>query len=1161
MTAHHHPARVQQENHKSFAAKLKPNHATLFGLLMLLSGQAFAASNLVLNQTDNPDPGAAGGNFSYTVSATNAGPDTATGVSITDTLPPGSTFVSVNAPAGVACTTPAVGSGGTVNCTLPDMPQSVTPINTVITVVLPTAGAYTNNVSITSASNNPNTVGAQPQNTTALAASDMQMTIVSPASGTNVVAGQSYSYVLNTKNNGPDDVAAGGQVRISFSVPTGSSILYAPTGSGWSCTPTGGYPLSSGTIVCSTAALANGATSSNLTAYAVANATGSIAAAFATSAVNSNGDAVPDGNTSNNTASVAVNSSPGSDVSISATRTPNPVAQGSNVNYTLTPRFNGGLAPGSTGTQTITVTSVLDAGLTYVPGSATGSGWSCSNSGQTLTCTRPGPYTGGNFTNMPSIGFQATANTAGVLNNNFSIAIPETDPDLNNNSGTIAVTSSNEADLSIQKLSSLNPVVPGQNFNYTLRVRNNGLLAVAAGQTITVTDNIPAGITLTAAPSGNGWSCSGAGAGPVTVTCTRSGPLSANTNAPDITLPVQITSAGATTNTASVALNGAGPVDTNTANNTSSVGVTASGTQANLAITKTASGTVNAGQPLTYTLNVTNNGPDPSTNVTVTDALSSLINTGGLQSITTTQGTCTPSAPRNGTSQNVSCNLGTLNNGANATITITVLPNIAVTGNRTNTATVTSPDIGDPDRSNNTATATSTVTAVVDLAAAKSATPSPVPAGAPLTYVATITNNGPSSAQNVAMADTLPTNATFIDVVNVSNSGTCTSPAAGATGGTLNCSWPAAVVSGGQRTVTYRVRPLTSAAGGVLNNSVTASTATTETNPANNTATTSTPVTAVQLDVLINKTVSNASIPLGAPTTYTVTVTNNGPSEATGVVMTDSFPAPAANYPITITPSTPTAVFSYQGNLVINPAGSGTCTEPAIGATSGVLTCSFPTLDQAQSATISYDQKAESITQSGATSGTTYNFASVKINETETIPVDNNYASQSTSTFRPTSNADLAVTKTLTTPSNGTLIPGQSAVYDITATNNGPDTSQSAQINDTLPAGLTFVSAPGCVFDSGTVSCDLGTLANGATKSFTVSTTVNQPYNGASPLVNVATVDAPGDPNLSNNTARVSSNIQGMASIPTLRDWALGLLIGLITIMGLRMFRRDTHAA
>lgn len=48
------------------------------GALLLAAGSAFAASNLVVNQTDNPDPGAAGENFSYRVEVTNSGPDTAT---------------------------------------------------------------------------------------------------------------------------------------------------------------------------------------------------------------------------------------------------------------------------------------------------------------------------------------------------------------------------------------------------------------------------------------------------------------------------------------------------------------------------------------------------------------------------------------------------------------------------------------------------------------------------------------------------------------------------------------------------------------------------------------------------------------------------------------------------------------------------------------------------------------------------------------------------------------------------------------------------------------------------------------------------------------------------------------------------------------------------
>lgn len=1123
--------------------------------LVSVSSTAYAASNLVINQTDNPDPVPAGGNVTYTVGVANSGTTAATGVTLSDTLPSGSTFVSATAPSGGSCSQ----AGGVVSCNLPDVPTGGSTVNTTIVVTLPTSGAYTNNASVSSPDNSPNTVDAQPQNTTAVAAADLQMNITSPTAGANVVAGQTYNYVTSITNNGPDQVESGGQIKVSFDVPTGASIT-GFSGSGWSCSPSSGYPLSSGTITCAHAGpLASGATSSNLTFTAAANATGSIGAAFSASATKTNGDAMPDANLGNNTASVSVNATPGSDVSITGSSSPNPVAQGSNVTYTLHPRFNGGIQPGSTGSNTITVTSTLGSGLTYVPASASGTGWSCSASGQTITCTRPGPYTGGNYTNMPAITLQATANTTGTLNNDVSITIPETDPNTVNNNTTIGVNSSNDADLRIIKSASLNPVVVGQAFNYTINVRNLGLLAVGAGQTITVTDNIPAGTTVTALPSGSGWTCTGTGAGPVTVTCTRSGPLNRNTDAPNITIPAQITTAGATSNTASVALTGTGPVDNNSGNNTSTVNgtATASGNEADLSLTKTASGDVDAGQPLTYTLTVKNAGPGASTNVTLSDSLNSLINNGGLQSITASQGTCTPAAPANGTSQNVSCNLGTINSGGSATVSITVLPNIAVTGPRTNTASVTSPDIGDPDRTNNTASATSQVTAVADITVAKSATPSPVHAGAPLTYVATITNNGPSSAQAVTMTDTLPTNASFIDVQNVSNGGTCgTQPNPGDTGGQLVCNWSTAVASGSQRTVTYRVRPLTSAVGSNVDNSVAVTTSTKESDTTNNSATTSTPVDPVQLDVLINKSVSNPSVPLGGTTTYTVTVTNNGPSEATGVVMTDSYPDPAANYPITPPAHQTTAAFSYQGGLSVNHGG--TCTEPSVGATTGELTCTFPTLDQGETATITYDMKAESITQAGSLSGQMTNFASVKPNETETIPVNNNYASQTTSTYRSSSNADLAITKTLTTPSNGTLIPGNDAVYDISVVNNGPDTSQSAQAIDVLPTGLTFVSAPGCAFDSGTntVSCDLGTMNNGDTKSFTVTTKVNQPYDGVNPLVNEAEADAPGDPDTTNNKSSVSSKVFGFEPIPTLSEWALALLAMMIGVIAVGAYQR-----
>lgn len=68
------------------------------------------------------------------------------------------------------------------------------------------------------------------------------------------------------------------------------------------------------------------------------------------------------------------------DLKITKSHTGNFVA-GRPAAYTLTPRNNGTLATSGT----ITITDVLPTGLTY--SSATGTGWTCGNAGQTVTCT------------------------------------------------------------------------------------------------------------------------------------------------------------------------------------------------------------------------------------------------------------------------------------------------------------------------------------------------------------------------------------------------------------------------------------------------------------------------------------------------------------------------------------------------------------------------------------------------------------------------------------------------------------------------------------------------------------------------------------------------------------------------------------------------------
>ncbi len=129
------------------------------------------------------------------------------------------------------------------------------------------------------------------------------------------------------------------------------------------------------------------------------------------------------------------------------------------------------------------------------------------------------------------------------------------------------------------------------------------------------------------------------------------------------------------------------------------------GPKADLSITKSgAPNPVVSGNRLTYTLTVTNDGPQNASGVTATDPLPDTLR---FNSVSSTQGTCTRSItrpkPRNGT---VTCSLGNLANGASASITINVTA--TTPGTLTNTASV-SGNESDPNALNNSATATVTV--------------------------------------------------------------------------------------------------------------------------------------------------------------------------------------------------------------------------------------------------------------------------------------------------------------------------------------------------------------------------------------------------------------------------------------------------------------------
>ncbi len=85
--------------------------------------------------------------------------------------------------------------------------------------------------------------------------------------------------------------------------------------------------------------------------------------------------------------------------------------------------------------------------------------------------------------------------------------------------------------------------IVGRQGHYGIQVRNVGP-AATDGSAYTVSDRLPAGLTLASLPSGNGWTCTAA-IGGSTFSCSRSDVLAAGASAPPISFAVNVATAAA----------------------------------------------------------------------------------------------------------------------------------------------------------------------------------------------------------------------------------------------------------------------------------------------------------------------------------------------------------------------------------------------------------------------------------------------------------------------------------------------------------------------------------------------------------------------------------------------------------------------------------------
>ena len=262
-----------------------------------------------------------------------------------------------------------------------------------------------------------------------------------------------------------------------------------------------------------------------------------------------------------------------------------------------------------------------------------------------------------------------------------------------------------------------------------------------------------------------------------------------------------------------------------------------------------------AGNNLTYTVTVTNSN--------TVSALTSVVATETLPAGVTLVSTSGCAEDPGGVP---TCTLDPIPASSMGQYTITVAVDALTMGTLTNNVSVSFISGGIPD--NGVAFETTVVTPAADLVITKTDSVDPVIAGNNLTYTVTATNNGSIAAQDVVVTDTLPAGVTL-----VSTSGCAESPAGGVPTCTLGT---IAASASAQYTVTVTVDSDTT---GMLTNTASAASSTTMTMTGDDSVMETTTV-ATSADLVSTKTDSVDPVIAGNDLTYTITVTNNGPSDA-----------------------------------------------------------------------------------------------------------------------------------------------------------------------------------------------------------------------------------------------------------------------------------------
>ncbi|HET7702272.1 MAG TPA: hypothetical protein VFK35_02655, partial [Candidatus Limnocylindrales bacterium] len=986
---------------------------------------AVAPATIDIEKVANPaGPVSAGTAIGFDITVTNSGTNTTLGVSVSDNLPSGVDWTlgaTSGSTVGLSCSiTGSVGSE-VLGCTKPSLAAGASFSVRVTANTDATDCGVINNTANVSTSNDG--TDSDPASVT-VQCPDIQVT--KTPDGATVDAGGTITWSIKVENLGPG--AATGVV-LTDTLPSG--ITWSESEA--DCSIAAGPPQ---VLTCNVGALASGASRT----YQVSGST-------------TKDNCGPVNNTASATATnepsnvLANNSDSGlvtvlcATVTIGKTADAASVSAGSQIGFTLTwGNSTGGTATGVVVTDNLPGT----AGLNWSIAGSTGTGSTCAITGaigsQVLTCN-VGTIAGNTaVSGTVHVVSGTTAATCGTVNNTGHIT---TTNDGSAQAGASVLVLC--PDVHVDKTADTGTINAGDLASFTITVSNAG---PGVATSVSLTDTLPAGVAW----SEDSASCS-----------ITAGVLSCNFGDLAAGASASVTVSGTTdaadcaglNNTALVAATNEPVADQSDNSDSASIVVNCP----DVHVDKTAgNGTISAGDVASFTITATNAGPGIARSVTVTDTLPAGI------TWSDDSASCSIAAGV------LSCNFGDLAAGASASVTVTGTTDAADCGTLLNTALVAATNESVADQADNSDSA-SIVVNCPDLSVEKTADDGTISAGDVAAFTIVITNHGLGSADDVHVADTLPSGVTWTLDPAVTG---CT-----IVGTALTCDFEELIPG---QVVTLHISGATVAANcGTLHNEVTVSAS----NEPSNLLTDNSDSADIVVDcptIVLTKTADAGTINAGDPIGFTIEVSNTGLGNATGVHVTDDLPAG-----ITWTADAPTGTASATCSI-------NTAPNP------DVLTCDAALMGPGTSFSVHIH-------------GTT-TAANCGLVDNEAVVTTTNDGGDDDDAQVMVECPDVTVVKT---PDGGVVNAGQNAVFTIVVSNSnaeGTGTAYDVTLTDDLPAGYVWTlggaDAASCSIDTvpspDLLSCDFGDLEPGASRSITLTAPTNG--DNCAVIPNVATVAA-----------------------------------------------------